>query len=78
MDEDSGYRRLELLETLFVGEVHLAELVGVEGFSKPVRMWRIRPTLIHTPEARHQLTTDLTEAARLSSYAVGQVLDVCA
>ncbi len=76
MDEDSGYRRLELLEHLFVGEVHLAELVGVEGFSKPVRMWRIRPNLFQTPEARHQLTMELAEAGRLSSYAVGQVLDV--
>lgn len=73
---EGPYRRQERLERLFVGDVYLADLIGVEGFSKQVRIWDVRPELCASDEARELLLQDLNRAGRLSAYAVGQILDV--
>lgn len=75
-DEASKYAFTQRLEELFVGELHLAELRGVEGFSKQVSVWHIRPDLCRMAQSRQMLLEDLTRAAKLSAYSASQILDV--
>ena len=75
-DEVSKYAFTQQLEELFVGQLHLAELRGVEGFSKQVAVWHIRPDLCRSARSRQILMKDMTRAAKLSAYSASQILDV--
>jgi len=70
------YRLVRRLDDTESGEAHLARLVGVDGFEKPVVIWRVHLTPTHSTDLINAITFEAKQGAVLSHAGITQVLDL--
>jgi len=70
------YRLVQRLGDIETGDAHVAKLVGIEGFEKPVVIWRLGGPAAPDPELHDSAMSEAKRAASLSHANIAQVLDL--
>ena len=70
------YRLVQRLDEVETGDAYFAKLVGVEGFEKPVRIWRVGGAPASGATFIVSLMSEAKQAASLSHANIAQVLDL--
>jgi len=64
------------LDDTETGEAHLARRVGIDGFEKPVVIWRVHGTPMHDADLINTIMFEAKRGAALSHAGIAQVLDL--
>lgn len=70
------YRLVQGLDDIETGEAYLAKLVGIEGFEKPVVIWRVGNAATRDAAFIEAVVLEAKRAASLSHANIAQVLDL--